>query len=308
MFENRSDIVRFLAVADAGGVGLAADNLEMTQPALSRVISRLERQFEGRLFERLPTGVRLTPFGVTVSELARPLLREFAVAEERLDAARSGRTGTFRVTAGPMWTDAVLPHAAARFHKSFPGIELKIETATRPEGLQRLAIGRSDLHCGGIDSGERLPAFLRRERFINITAGIVAHRNHPLLVGDVSYDDLAQCPWIDYDAPQLQANDPASPALGDLLSVVDDRTVSRVKTFVRTGTAGLLLMTRGPYLSWLPITFLERLPGLFLRPLPVAFGRYDYRTGFVARRAAEDLAPFRLFEDILIDAALGRRV
>ena len=122
-----------------GGVGLAADNLDMTQPALSRVISRLERQFEARLFERLPTGVRLTPFGVTVSELARPLLREFATAEERLDAARSGRTGTFRVTAGPMWTDAVMPHAAARFHKSFPGIELKIETATRAEGLQRLA-------------------------------------------------------------------------------------------------------------------------------------------------------------------------
>ena len=51
----------------------------------------------------------------------------------------------------------------------------------------------------------------------------------------------------------------------------------------------------------------DRLPGLVLRPLPVEFGRYRYRTGFVARRSAEELPPFRRFEAILRDTALGRR-
>ena len=61
----------------------------------------------------------------------------------------------------------------------------------------------------------------------------------------------------------------------------------------------------GPYLAWLSLTFLDRLPGGFLRPLPVRFGRFRYRTGFVARRSAGDLAPFRKLEAIVRETALG---
>ena len=61
------------------------------------------------------------------------------------------------------------------------------------------------------------------------------------------------------------------------------------------------------YLAWLSLTFLERLPGAFLQPLPVEFGRYRYPSGFVARRSAEELAPFRRFEAILRDTWRPRR-
>ena len=78
-----------------------------------------------------------------------------------------------------------------------------------------------------------------------------------------------------------------------------------MKTVLRAGTGGLVLMADGPYLAWLSLTFLDPLPGAFLRPLPVQFGRYRYRTGFVARRSAEDLAPFRQLEAIVRETALG---
>ena len=78
-----------------------------------------------------------------------------------------------------------------------------------------------------------------------------------------------------------------------------------MKTVLRAGTAGLLLMAGSPYLAWLSLTFLDRLPGAFLRPLPVRFGRYPYRTGFVARRSAEDLAPLRQLEAIVRETALS---
>ena len=70
MFEKRSDLVRLLAVAESGRIGAAAGRLGMTQPALTRIIARLECRFGGRLFERLSTGVRLTSLGVTVTERA----------------------------------------------------------------------------------------------------------------------------------------------------------------------------------------------------------------------------------------------
>ena len=82
---------------------------------------------------------------------------------------------------------------------------------------------------------------------------------------------------------------------------------ARVRTVLRAGTAGLHVMADGPYLAWLSLTFLDRLPGGFLQPLPVRFGRYRYRSGFVARRSAEDLALFRQLEAIVRETALGQR-
>ena len=65
-------------------------------------------------------------------------------------------------------------------------------------------------------------------------------------------------------------------------------------------------MAGGPCLAWLPVELLQRLPGGLVRPLSVEIGRYRYRSGFVARRAAEDLAPFRALEQAVRDMALGR--
>ena len=306
MFDKRTDILRFLAVADAGGIGVAADRLSMTQPALTRVVARLEKRLGAQLFERTSTGVRLTPLGDTLVQPARRVLRELESADATVDAARSGRTGRFRVTADPVWTQAVLTQAVARFHDDYPDIEVELDVATRSEGLRRLASGQSDLHCGGPDSGRRLPRFLRRERFLDVTVGIVARHDHPLLARDVTSDDLVQWPWIDFDGdvPSFDNGDASLAALFDRLY---ETTHNRVKTVIRTGTAGLFLMAGGPYLARLSLTFLERLPGAFLRPLPVTLGRMTYRSGYVARRSIEDMPPFRRFEAIVRDTALGRQ-
>ena len=122
MFETRSELVRLIAVAETGRIGGAAERLAIAQPALSRAIARLEARFGGRLFERIPTGVRPTPLGATAVERARGLLREFRAAEEEIGAAVSGRAGTFRVTATPVWMRAVLAPAAAAFRERAPGV------------------------------------------------------------------------------------------------------------------------------------------------------------------------------------------
>ena len=306
MFDRRDDLVRFLAVAETGKILIAADRLAMTQPALSRVIARLEAQLEGRLFERLPTGMRLTPLGVMAADLARHVLREIEAAEETIDATVSGRAGSFRVTAGPMWMQAVLPAAVARFHAACPGVELKLHTATHAEGLRLLAAGESDLHCGGVDTDEPLPRFLRRERFLDMSWGIVAHRDHPLHSRTATYDDLAEYPWIDFDAPAPREPGRDRPSLAGVLDRLHLETSRHVRTIIRTGSVGLFLMDTGPYLSWLPLTFLQRLPGVRLRPLPLELGTYRSRTGIIARRSAESLSPFRHLEEIVRDVALER--
>ena len=114
MFERRSDLVKFLAVVEAERIVTAADRLAMTQPALTRVVARLEKEYEGRLFERIPTGVRLTRLDAVVAERARRILREIEDGEETVVAALAGRTGSFRIAAAPVWMQAVLVPAVAR--------------------------------------------------------------------------------------------------------------------------------------------------------------------------------------------------
>ena len=234
MFERRTDLLRLFAVAETGTIGAAAERSNVTQPTLTRDIARLEQRFGGRLFERLPHGVRPTALGATAVERARHILAE-------IEAARSGRTGVFRVTATPPWTETVLARAAARFREGFPAVELRIDTATRAEGLRRLADGDCDLHCGGIDT-DALPAFLRRERFLDMTAGIVASRDHRLFAGSVAPEDLARYPWMDYDWPAPASLDETRPSLAAILAQLRGEGPAGIVTVLRLGAAGLLAL------------------------------------------------------------------
>ena len=303
MFEKRSDLKKLLAVAETGTVLGAADRIAITQPALSRAIARLETSFGGRLFERLPTGVRLTEFGATVAEQARHILREIETAEGRIRSALSDRSSRLQVSAGPTWMQAVLPETVSRFRSAFPDVELRLHSMTFLEGIGQLVNGESDLHCGRIDTERHLPAFLRRESFLNMTSRIVARPDHPLHAGDATCEDLVEWPWIDCEAPARAKSDEERSPLAELLDELFARTGKRVRTVIRAGPAGLVLMGTGPYLSRLPITFLDRLPGVGLKPLPLAFGKTRFRAGIVSRISAWDSFAFRYFAETVREVA-----
>ena len=163
-----------------------------------------------------------------------------------------------------MRSEFVLPQAIASFHASCPGIELELVTATRTEGLRLFASGESDLHCGGIDTGDLLPSSLRRERFLDMIAGIVAWRNYPLLSRKVRSDDLARCPWIDFDAPARTVPGDGRPSLRALLEQLHETIHTRVKTIIRAGTAGIFSWRMGPISLGSRPLFSNDSPGCFV--------------------------------------------
>lgn len=306
MFEKRKDLLKFLVVVETGTILTAADKLSMTQPALSRTITRLEEEFQGQLFERMPTGVRLTQFGSQVAEQSRRILREIEIAEGEVKLSVSGLSGSLRVTAGPVWMNTVLPAAISLFHTSYPGIELKLRTTTFQEGIRLLMNGDNDLHCGGVDTYETLPQFVTREHLLDMTWGIVAHEDHPLHAQEAAYEDLADYPWIDYDMviPDQAGN--VRPSLTDnVLERLYKRTKKRAGTILRSNSMDLSMIRTGPYLSVLSLDFMERLPGSFLKPLPLQLGRYYYRTGVLSSKASSSMSPCRNFIKVVRNVALS---
>ena len=306
MFETRSEVEQLLAVADEGRIVAAAERLAMTQPALTRAVAKLERRAGGALFERLPTGVRLTTLGTVALGRARRLAREFEDTDEHIGEAVAGRDGRLRVSAAPLWMRAVVAPATLRFQTEHPDVALSLRTATFSEGVRLLVDGAGEMHLGGIDDGRALPAFLRREPLLRVTAGIVARRDHPLHGARPTPGDLVRHPWLECYASARTAPGARGPSLASILERLRERTGERAGPVLRAGAAGLVLLAEGPWLSWLPFAFLARLPALGLGPLPLTFGRRRYPSGLVARRSAEDLAPVRRFEDIVRTIALER--
>ncbi|WP_226348759.1 LysR family transcriptional regulator [Alcaligenes sp. 13f] len=98
---NFRDLKYFQIVAELGNVGLAADKLGRTKPALSKAIHRLEDAFECELFERKGRGIQLTAVGEVLLARAR-LLRGATeeVLREVNDFSR-GQAGHVRIGSGP---------------------------------------------------------------------------------------------------------------------------------------------------------------------------------------------------------------
>ena len=87
----------FIAVADEGHVGRAAQRLHLSQPPLSRQIRSLEDELGTPLFERTPRGVRLLPEGEVFLTHARRVLAEVDAAVAAVggrDAVRRGPSAT----------------------------------------------------------------------------------------------------------------------------------------------------------------------------------------------------------------------
>lgn len=305
MFEKRSDLEKFLCVVETGKIQVAAVKMRTTQPALSRIITKLEEQFGGQLFERIPTGVRPTAFGVRIAQQARHILREIELAEHEVNAATAGRTGVIRITVGTIWLQSVMPQAVREFQQAFPRVEVHMLPIGHDEGLEMLKNGQTDAHCGGFDSEQQLPQFLRREYILDMRLGLIAHANHPLFQQDqISYDDLTDYPWLGYNFDPNYAPGQQWPALNAILAELYRHTDKRVGTILHCGATGFFFMDSAPYLTYTAENFVTRLDGLPLRAVPVEFSPRTFRSGVIFRRSLESTPAFRYFKDTVRRSAL----
>ena len=305
MFDKRNDLAKFLVVVETGTLLAAAERLAITQPALSRIISKLEQQFNGQLFERSSVGVRVTPLGQMVAERARRILNEIELAEEEIKAALSGRTGVLFVTAEKLWAHSILPMAISRFHRSFPDVQVNFRAANHTEGIRLLISGESELHCGTVSDDETLPPALLSERILDLTWGIVAHEDHPIHSREIHCSDLVRYPWIEYDPGEKEDwGQYGLPSLAHVNEGLCQHTGHRVKEVVRASMTGFGMMQEGDYLSYLPLSVLDKLPGVSIRPLATDICKQTYRLGLLSRRSARCMAAYACLRQILRDVAL----
>lgn len=119
----------FLAVYRTGSLGRASQQLNLTQPAVSKAIRRLERSLDVPLFEREPRGMVPTLFGEALVRHAELVGSELDRAVEEIAALRGAARGRAKLGATPSVIEGLFPAAIGALLADRPGLTVTVREA-----------------------------------------------------------------------------------------------------------------------------------------------------------------------------------
>ncbi|MGS4945427.1 LysR family transcriptional regulator [Meridianimarinicoccus sp. RP-17] len=254
---DEKHLAQLAAVVETGSVTDAANRLGLSQPALSRTLSAMEKRLGEPLFEPGRRPLRPTIIGQQLAEHGRIILEASRKASETVRSFRAGSVGTVRIAGVPFFMDAFISRMIGEFQTRQPDIRVDQSYGNLPELLSGISSNRLDLAItplGIVDAGGGFA-------FTPILPGrnIVACRTaHPLLRNRrLTTKDLIDFPWI---APL-----PGSPLLADLHAILLSIGMSEIN--VRYSGGSLLSV----------FNYLEETDALTVLPHSVVFAHRKER-------------------------------
>ena len=182
----------------------AAERLHMAQPPLSTSIKKLEEELGVLLFERLPSGLKLTPAGEVVLRHAR---RTVFFAEQTRRAGRegeSGEQGTLRLGFVGSASYSLMPRIIRAFRRQYPRVDIVIDESTTIELLRGVEAHSLDVALVRFPVVEPTSAELTLLRPERLMAAVSA--DSPFAArSTVAIAELAQEPLIIYARDRVPA-------------------------------------------------------------------------------------------------------
>ena len=145
MDQNLSQYRIFYAVAKAGNISRAAKELYISQPAISKSISKLEDSLNTVLFTRNSRGVQLTDEGQVLFEHTRDAFEELAKGEQELKRIREFNMGHIRIGVSNTLCRFIMVKYLKGFIEQYPHIKITIESQPTTQTLSMLEQQRIDI-------------------------------------------------------------------------------------------------------------------------------------------------------------------
>jgi DNA-binding transcriptional LysR family regulator len=136
----------FVAVARENHLPRAAERLNISQPAVSAHIKALEQEFDLVLFERTPTGMRLTEAGRKLVQEAKQVLQQVQGVSQRAAELRDSPGGVVRIGLNRSADFLRITPLYKQLHRNWPGIEVVLHQAVSATVLKMVVSG--ELDCG----------------------------------------------------------------------------------------------------------------------------------------------------------------
>ena len=135
----------FDKVVKTGSFTKAAEELFISQSAVTQAIRRLEEQLEGTLFVRSKTGVTLTEAGKELYDFVEQSLETLDNAGRIFIEHKNLEKGTVRIACGSTLSKHILDDAIVKFAKDYPNIEISIKNDITSQSIEKIANGKVDM-------------------------------------------------------------------------------------------------------------------------------------------------------------------
>jgi len=189
------DLRWFCLAVDRGSLHAAADELAVTQPALSKAVRRLEAALGAQLLERMPRGVAPTGVGQLLYQRARALGNWVHDTEVLVQDLKTGQSGQLRVGVVPAMVESVLTPVLADFLSEGPGATFQTSVQLSGALLHELESGALDFAIAAMHP-DRSPPALSCLPLGTQRSSIVARKEHPLFRRRFTIKDLGNEQWV----------------------------------------------------------------------------------------------------------------
>ncbi len=136
----------FYTVAKCGSLTKAAEELYISQPAVSQAIKQLESQLGGKLFNRVSRGMELTETGgKQMLDIVEQALKMLDSAEDRFRERRNIATGQIRIAAADTIVTHFLMRYIKKYHEIYPNVNIIFKNSTTKEALDMIKSNKADI-------------------------------------------------------------------------------------------------------------------------------------------------------------------
>jgi DNA-binding transcriptional LysR family regulator len=291
-----NDLQAFRAVVELGSFRKAADAVNISQPALSRRIDKLEAALGVRLFERTTRSVTLTTVGRVFAPSAEQLLDDLDVALLGIRDVASSRLGHVTIACVPSVACYFLPGVIASFHASYPRIRVKLLDGSANEVLGAVISGEADFGVSFMGSQESEVEFklLLQEKFV-----AACRRDHPLAKKKrVTWREM-----YEYDYVSVDKTSGNRLLLDQALAEVTPKAPSVCET--RHVTTMLGLVEAGLGVAAVPSMAMPMRDHPILTSVPLVEPVVTRRVGIVKRRGRPLAPAAQQFHQTIIEARRG---
>ncbi len=191
----------FVAVFEHGNMSRAAEEIPISQPALTRSVRMLEGELGVELFHRHARGAAPTPAGERFYHHAKSILAECARARE--DAAEAGGRLSGAVTVGvaPLFASHIIDDIVSRFCNRYELVTVTLLQGYFEDLVMQLDMGQIEMAFCNFPVQE-LPDSLVFEPLFNLRTFVFVASNHPLAQSAKPSEKLlAEARWANVNQP-----------------------------------------------------------------------------------------------------------
>jgi DNA-binding transcriptional LysR family regulator len=190
------DLSILLTAVEAGSMSKAADRLRVSQPAISKTISLLEREVGAQLITRSSRGIKPTEHGRALLARSRAALDELKDAVEEMDILSDAKAGKLRIAANEVALSGVVGTVINRLHARYPGIVFEIVPAyTHVAQIHELEQGNVELVIGQVAPSDLDHHLEVSELFQEQLVVVAGSRNPWTRRSKIELAELIDEPW-----------------------------------------------------------------------------------------------------------------